>query len=143
MADLGSKNGDWFTRNLGYQMAINNLDQRIKYLAKPEEYLKAQKAALTENSKGVAAIFEEILTKFKALGYPDNVARDMAMNYARNASALANIEMQAQFPDTLFSDAKSSAHGQLEAKYGARVAADIIGIKPHKLHKKHKKHHKD
>lgn len=109
-------------------------------MKKPEAFLTEKKTALEKVKKLVADAYSSTLGALKAKGLPESTAMKIAYGAAVKTGKLGSIEMNLDFPDTLFDDAKRATYGNLIEKYpNEDVAGFVVGKKKHKKHKKSKK----
>ena len=125
------KDEDWLTRNMGYDLAINQLDQRVKYLQDPAGFLGGKSQALTQVKDKVGTKFTTIFEALAQKGVPDVVARQLAINAAQQQGQIDSIMMGLEFPEQLFGDAARATYGEFEARYpDTNAAAAIVGNVP-------------
>ena len=125
------KDENWLTRNMGYDLTIDQLGQRARYLGNPKGFLDSQKNTLIHVKKEVGAKFKDVYDKLVNKGVPDAAARQLAINAAQQVGQLESVMMGLKFPEQLFGDAARSTYGDYEMKYPDTDAASaIVGTPP-------------
>ena len=125
------KDKDWLTRNMGYDLAIKQLDQRAKYLRKPQDFLNAKSAELTKIKAQVGLKFKTIFEELTDKGVPDAAARQLAINAAQQQGQIDSVLMGLSFPEQLFGDASRSTYGLYGMMYPDTDAdAVLVGTPP-------------
>ena len=103
--------------DLGLGVSLTREAKRLQALTDPEAYITARMTAQKAIGENVLAVYSSQHTRYKGMGYPDEMADLKAKEFARNVASLELKSVEEEFPELSSSAIMSANAGNAVREY--------------------------